>query len=221
MKLEEAARRVQKFEAGSLTDRLSNLELIFQGSGTNQAKELCDANKLDSNLLSASFELKKLAGQINVVIHAAGILASLPSILKEGEKIEYLSLGAGNTGKQFDLETTHRIAEFKFINWKGGPESIRQNSLFKDFFGLAEEETEKKKYLYVLSIEKPLKFFTGKRKLSSVMSKNIALQSKFSSIYGSRFSVVNEYYKFRENEVQLVDIAPELPELTEIIQKIA
>ena len=217
MKLEEAARRVQDFEAGSLTDRLSNLELIFQGLGANQAKELCAANKLDPNLLSASFELKKLAGQINVVIHSTGVLASLPSILEEGEKIGYLSLGAGNTGKQFDLETTHRIAEFKFINWKGGSESIRQNSLFKDFFGLAEEETEKKKYLYVLGIEKPLKFFTGKRKLSSVMSKNIALQSKFTSIYASRFSVVNEYFKFRENDVQIVDIAPVLPELSGII----
>lgn len=217
MNLEEAAKRVQEFEAGSLTDRLSKLEHIFKNVGANQAKELCHTNKLDTHLLSASFELKKLAGQINVVIHAAGILASLPSILEEGERIEYLSLGAGNTGKQFDLETTHRIAEFKFINWKGGPESIRQNSLFKDFFGLAEEEIKKKKYLYVLGIEKPLKFFTGKRKLSSVMSKNIALQSKFSSIYGSRFSVVNEYYEFRQNDVHLVDISPVLPELFEIM----
>ncbi|MFH1976838.1 MAG: hypothetical protein ABIJ52_15020 [Pseudomonadota bacterium] len=217
MKLEEAARRVQNFEDGSLTKKLSNLEHIFKGMGAIQAKELCATNKLDANLLSASFELKKLAGQINVVIHAAGILASLPSLLIEGEKIEYLSLGAGNTGKQFDLETTHRIAEFKFINWKGGSESIRQNSLFKDFFGLAEEETEKDKYLYVLGIEKPLKFFNGKRKLSSVMSKNIALQSKFISIYALRFSIVNEYYKFRENNVKLVDIAPVLPELIEII----
>ncbi len=217
MKIEESARRVQNFESDSLTDRLSNLELIFQGLGANQAKGLCDANKLDSMLLSASFELKKIAGQINVVIHAAGILASLPFILKEEEKIEYLSLGAGNTGKQFDLKTTHRIAEFKFINWKGGPESIRQNSLFKDFFGLAEEETEKTKCLYVLGTEKPLKFFTGKRKLSSVMSKNISLKNTFSNIYGSRFSVVKEYYKFRKNDVQLVDISPELPELNEIM----
>jgi len=77
MKLEEAARIVQDFENGSLTGRLSKLELIFKGLGSNQAKELCAVNKLDSNLLSASFELKKLAGQINVVIHATGILASL------------------------------------------------------------------------------------------------------------------------------------------------
>lgn len=217
MQIEEAARKVQDFEDGSLTYRLSRLELDSKGLGSNQIKELCASNKLDSSLLSASFELKKLAGQINVVIHATGILASLPFILNEGEKIEYLSLGAGNTGKQFDLETTHRIAEFKFINWKGGPESIRQNSLFKDFFGLAEQETNKKKFLYVLGLEKPLKFFNGKRKLDSVMSKNNALQKNFKSIFASKFSVVNEYYKFRKNDVRIVDISPMLPELTEII----
>jgi hypothetical protein len=138
--------------------------------------------------------------------------------LVKGEKVEYLSLGAGNTGKQFDLETTHRIAEFKFINWKGGSETIRQNSLFKDFFGLAETDTAKEKYLYVLYIEKPLKFLTGKRKLSSVMSRNIALQRKFTSIYDQRFSVVKEYYEFRKNEVKLVDIVSLLPELVGSIE---
>ena len=217
MKIENAARKVQDFEDGSLTDRLSNLELNSQGLGANQIKKLCAINKLDSTLLSAAFKLKKIAGQINVVIHATGILASLPFVLNEGEAIEYLSLGAGNTGKQFDLETTHRIAEFKFINWKGGPESIRQNSLFKDFFGLAEERTKKKKYLYVLGLEKPLKFFNGKRKLESVMSKNNALKMKFNSLFSSRFSVVREYYKFRENVVRIVDLSPVLPELTEFL----
>ena len=217
MKLEEAAKRVQDFESGSLTDRLSQLESIFQNVGVLQAKELCFSHNLNSQLLSASFELKKLAAQINIIIHATGILASLPFILNNGEKVEYLSLGAGNTGKKFDLETNYRIAEFKFINWKGGPESIRQNSLFKDFFGLAEEKTNKKKYLYVLGTEMPMKFFNGKRKLSSIMSKNIALQKQFTSLYKSQIATVNEYYKLKKMEVVLEDLTPILPELREII----
>ncbi len=217
MKLEKAARRVKKFEAGSLTERLSTLESSFQGIGVKQAKELCVTHNLNSKLLSASYDLKKLASQINVVIHAVGILASLPSILNKGEKIQYLSLGAGNTGKKFDLETNNRIAEFKFIHWKGGAEAIRQNSLFKDFFGLAEEKTEKKKYLYVLGTEIPAKFFHGKRKLSSIMSRNIALQKEFRVLYGESFSYINEYYEFRKNEVQLKDLTPILPELNEIM----
>ena len=79
---------------------------------------LCQALGLDIDLLTASYLVKSLAGQINVIIHAVGILTALPEILEENERVEYLSLGAGNTGRQFDLETDRRIAEFKFINWK-------------------------------------------------------------------------------------------------------
>lgn len=69
--------------------------------------------------------------KVNVVIHALGILLCLPHILEADGTVQYVSLGAGNTGRQFDLETDRRVAEFKFIQWQGGPESIRQNSLFK------------------------------------------------------------------------------------------
>ena len=40
-----------------------------------------------------------------------------------------------------DLETNHRVAEFNFSHWQGGADTIRQNSLFKDFFQLAEYQT--------------------------------------------------------------------------------
>jgi hypothetical protein len=32
-------------------------------------------------------------------------------------------IGAGYTGREFDLETNYRVAEFKFIHWRGGPEA--------------------------------------------------------------------------------------------------
>jgi hypothetical protein len=35
-----------------------------------------------------------------------------PPIVRPGEIIEYVSLCAGNTGRAFDLETNHRVAEF-------------------------------------------------------------------------------------------------------------
>ena len=62
------------------------------------------------------------------------------------EVIEELSIGAGNTNRHFDLVTNKRIAEFKFINWSGKQDTIRQNSVFKDFFELDVYETDKKKY---------------------------------------------------------------------------
>ncbi len=213
MKLEEAAKRVQVFEGASLTERLSELELSFKGLNRKESERLCLAHELDSSLLASAFEIKKLAGQINVLIHAAGILAALPSILEKAEVIESLSLGAGNTGKKFDLETDKRVAEFKFINWRGGAEAIRQNSLFKDFYDLAEFETDKEKYLYVLGLEMPLKFFNGGRNLKSVMSLNKSLSSEFFDKYKDRFTVVHDYFNFRKNSVKITDLIPVVPEL--------
>jgi len=54
--------------------------------------------------------------------------------LQSGEVVEQLSLGAGNSGKSFDLTTNQRVAEFKFIQWKGGSESARKREFFKDFY---------------------------------------------------------------------------------------
>ena len=87
-----------------------------------------------AEVLGAAGLIKRLAGQIHVVIHALGILLCLPRILQPGEVVEYVSLGAGNTGRAFDLETNQRIAEFKFIRWQGGAEVIRQGSKRTPFF---------------------------------------------------------------------------------------
>ncbi|SRR6266550_4167304 len=132
--LAKAAKRIEAFEQGSLTDRLSGLEALFENADRKRSVDFCGSQEVGFGLLQAALELKEVAGQINVLIHAAGILAALPSILKDSETVQTLSLGAGNTGRRFDLVTNRRIAEFKFIHWRGGAEAIRQNSLFKDFY---------------------------------------------------------------------------------------
>jgi hypothetical protein len=118
-----------------------------------------------------------------------------------------VSLGAGNTGRQFDLETNLRVAEFKFISWRGGPESIRQNGLFKDFFMLAESDVDKRKYLYVLGTAHPLKFFNGGRALSSVLSRGDKTKKLFEERYGTRFTVVREYYDLKREAVIVEDVS--------------
>lgn len=50
---------------------------------------------------------------------ASETLLSLPNILDSGERVESLSLGAGNTPGGHDLVTDRRIAEFKFTRWRG------------------------------------------------------------------------------------------------------
>jgi len=137
----------------------------------------------------------------------------LPHILRPGEVIDYVSLGAGNTGRAFDLETNLRVAEFKFIRWRGGPESIRQNSLFKDFYEMAEHETQKEKYLYVLGTEHGERFFNGGRSLSSVLSRNVTLRNKFNEKFGDRYGTVRDYYLPRKGRVVIQDVSAFVPEL--------
>lgn len=142
-----------------------------------------------------------------------GILLCLPRILEPGEAIQYVSLGAGNTGRDFDLETSRRIAEFKFINWKGGPESIGQNALFKDFYEMAEHATDKQRFLYVLGTEHVNKFFHGGRALSSVLSRNVKLGKEFAEKYGDRYQKVRDYYVPRKDMVMIQDVSSFIPEL--------
>ncbi len=211
--LPKAAERIQQFERGALTSHIGDIEASLQGLDKKGCEEAFRALVLGPDLLESALVLKKAAGQVNVLIHAIGILLSLPHILRSGETIEALSLGAGNTGRPFDLETSLRIAEFKFIHWRGGPEAIRQNSLFKDFYLLAEYDSNKEKYLYVLGTEHPLHFLNGGRALSSVMSRNNKLWTTFQQTYGDRFSRVNEYYEYRKTEVKLVNLSEILPQL--------
>jgi hypothetical protein len=143
---------LKRFTRTDLGGTLSGIESAVKGlTAASCAKTLSTAG-VTSEVLSAAASLKRLAGQVNVAIHATGILLCLPHILEAEEIIEYVSLGAGNTGREFDLETNRRIAEFKFIHWRGGAESIRQNLLFKDFYLLAESKSSKRKYLYVLIV---------------------------------------------------------------------
>ncbi len=211
--LVKSAKKIQDFEHGDLTKRIANLEAELEGLNQNRVQLLCSENKIDDTLLHSAITLKNALGQINVVIHAIGIMSLLPIILQPGELVESLSLGAGNTGKKFDLETNLRIAELKFIQWKGGAEAIRQNSLFKDFFYLAEENTNKKRCLYVLGLEHPIKFLEGGRDIKSVLSRNVKLLNIFRNRYHGQFSKVREYYHFRKHLVDIIDINKVVPSL--------
>jgi hypothetical protein len=212
MELVQAARLIQAFEKGSLTKQISTVENQFSHQTIENIPNLLNKFSVFTETLDAALVIKKAAGQINVVIHTLGIILSLPYILEKDEVVESLSLGAGNTRKDFDLETDKRVAEFKFIHWQGGAEAIRQNQVFKDFFLLAEYETKKSKFLYLLEKEIPLKFFEGGRAINSVMSRNKRINDRFHEIYGDQFLRIKEYYLYRKDDVEIVDLCDVLPD---------
>jgi hypothetical protein len=213
----QALAAIQRFSGTDLTRTLARVEAALKGVTAEDSVEAISACGANANVIAAAGLVKRLVGQINVVIHASGILLCLPHLLEPGESVVHVSLGAGNTGRAFDLETTHRVAEFKFIRWQGGSEAIRQNSLFKDFYLLAEDSTSKRKFLYVLGTEQPLKFFNGGRALSSVLSHNVRLQKRFFDAFGGQYRTVRDYYLPRRERVVIEDVSALVPELTSIV----
>lgn len=205
--LEKAIKIVAGFSAKSmLTQRIAEIEAQLATKDSDSVSGFLNAAGIGQQALKGALRIKEAASQIDVVVHALGILTALPYILDQDERISYLSLGAGNTGKDFDLETDKRVSEYKFINWQGGPESIRQNGLFIDFFNLAKQETHKKKCLYVIDTKYPMRFLKGGRALNSVLSKNQKAAMKFFSKYGDRYKVVSEYYRDFSHNVEIIDL---------------
>jgi hypothetical protein len=204
---------LQTFGGSDLTQTLAQIEGSLQSITLDRYADVLAACGAKSEVLGAAGLVKRLASQINVVVHALGILLCLPHILRPGEAIDYVSLGAGNTGRAFDVETNQRIAEFKFIRWQGGPESIRQNALFKDFYEMAEYPSEKQKFLYVLGTEHVDRFFNGGRAISGVLSRHVKLRNQFTDKFGDHYVKVRDYYLPRKGMVEIQDVSPFVPEL--------
>lgn len=211
MDIAAAATALQKFAGASLTAELSCIECSLKGA--SKAASLALLSEDEKQALTAAASLKRIAAQVNTAIHALGIMVCLPHLLEDGEIVEYVSLGAGNTGRSFDLETNRRVAEFKFIHWQGTSETIRQNSIFKDFFLLEDYQTSKRKYLYVLGTAHPLKFFNARRAIASVLSKDEAVRNQFRQRFGDRYTTVREYFTEHLEAVVIEDVSNWVPEL--------
>jgi hypothetical protein len=201
------------FVGRDLTAVLAAIEGKACGATATTCPEVLASAGVSIGALESAALLKRMVGEINVAIHALGVLLCLPHILKPGETVEYLSLGAGNTGRSFDLETDRRVAEFKFIHWRGGAEAIRQNGLFKDFLLLAEHETEKSRHLYVLGLDHPMRFLQGRRSLRSVLGHHVKLERQFFAKYGDQYNTVRDYYLKHRSRVAIEDVSPWLPAL--------
>lgn len=204
---------VQSLGAGQeLRQRIADLEQTLAGKTREQATALVDADGITSEALLAALVIKAMAGQINVIVHALGILLSLPYLLEDGEVIEGLSLGAGNTGRNHDLETDRRVAEFKFITWRGGADTIRQNGLFVDLFNLASSDTTKRRELYVLGKREPDRFLNGRRAIPSVLTKHATVKARFDQRHATDgYATVREYWEAVRSQVEIIDLREKAP----------
>lgn len=196
--------KAPKVRVGGLEARLANV------SGKDVPTVLNDEG-IDDSALAGALAIKDLAGQINVVIHTLGILLALPYILGHDEVILSLSLGAGTGGKPYDLETNRRIAEFKFVRWRGH-DGVRQTTLFADFVTLATANTEKRRELYVVGSDRPIRFLSkSKRALSDVCKSRPDIYELVTRTHGDRLKSVHEYTDTCVHLVRIIDLEAVLP----------
>jgi hypothetical protein len=86
---------IHKFSGSDLTGTLARIEDSVRGlTAVDTQNFLLEAGAANEVLMAAA-AMKRLAGQINVVIHALGILLCLPHILEAGEQVEATSMTAG------------------------------------------------------------------------------------------------------------------------------
>lgn len=214
--IDDAIKQTERFRGISLAQTIADIEARLAGTVKNEVTAVNNSLHLDKALITSAAQVKRASAQIDVIIHAAGILYTLPRILEDGEIVESLSLGAGNAGSDFDLVTDRRIAEFKFIHWQGGSEAVRKKTFFEDYFKLIRTQSRKIKYFYLLNTEIPLRFLKGKSKILRMLDRNRRLANDFQRLYGDKFQTVGEYYSMHQGQVQfinLLDIAPDLKEL--------
>ena len=207
-----AIARLDAFTAGGMPrTRLLQLERLIAGVDRDEVEAVLIHEMIDDDVLRAALVLKRIAGEVNVLIHATGILLTLHHILEPNERVLYASLGAGTGGRRYDLETDHRIAEFKFTNWRGN-DSVRQRELFADFVNLAEASDERRRQLFVTGAALPRRFLTGsKRSLASVCERRRDVLDRITTAHGNAFATVSDYVLACKDRVEIVDLADVLP----------
>jgi len=191
----------------NLKTRIATIERGLHDKSITDVLDYVTQHKV-SEMLKEKLLIKKLSAQVDVAIHAYGILLALSKIMEDGEVIQYLSLGAGSTGKAFDVATSKRIAEFKFATWDGGSNTIRQNGIFKDFLELAisTKSDGKTKQLYCLSADDVIRFLSNsERSLASVLSRN-PINKKYPDIQ-TQYKTVKAFYQTYKNEVEIVELS--------------
>jgi len=190
----------------SLKEKIASIEDELNGKRKSDITDFIISHGIQ-DLLSENFLIKQLSSQVDVMIHAFGTLYALLNILEPDEIIIEMSLGAGNTGKQYDVATSKRLAEFKFANWNSSSNTIRQNTIFKDFVGLVryDDIEKRKKYIYCLDHSHVIDFFENSgRNLQNVLSRN-TIHQKHEDLWDS-YSSVKEYFNKHKNEVGIVDL---------------
>ncbi len=89
--LAESVDRIAEFAGKHLATKIGELEYEFSRLDRVKVKSQLQSFSINKELLAAALSIKRSAAQIDVVLHALGILVRLPSIMEDSEIVESLS----------------------------------------------------------------------------------------------------------------------------------
>ena len=200
MNIDEAINVINAFKNQSVREKLKEIEKLDETISEHDFE----------TIFSAANVIKKASAQIDEIVHASGIMIALSVWLHADEKVEYLSLGAGNHKNHFDLKTNLRIAEFKFGKWnEGGANGVRRRGYFSNYVSLLTSTDQRDKYFVVEDKEAFLTFIKGKASWKNVLSKNPFVLEKLEKFLKENsmrdVQTINEIYLKFEKVVTIVD----------------
>lgn len=173
----------------------------------------------------AAQALKRLSGEIHVVLHAVGIAAALPYLLEADEQVQAVSLDHDASGvasrhpglPAADLVTDRQAAEFTFIRWAAKGNGGREVKLLKNLVELdvADHVGDRRRVLYVTGGAPALRFLTSKQAIASKLRNEAGTLALFRDAHGSNFATVGDYWAAlrRTDRVELVDLYDLAPDL--------
>ncbi|MFE0592651.1 hypothetical protein [Micromonospora echinospora] len=203
--------------SADLTRRIADLEGRMEGIDRSTAAELAEGSGMSLDLLLAALLVRRHAGRLSDIIHAAVITQVVPLILGEGERVlRRPSLAAGNDpGRPYDLETDRRIAEFKMSVWKGA-DAMRKRGVFADLVHLALDESGRRAQLFVAGL--PAVHFLRTAKGSAAWALNRSspvLRQRFEERFGSLDVPIRDFTAGPAGHVELINLAELLPTIAQ------
>ncbi|MFC8385981.1 hypothetical protein [Nocardia sp. NPDC057272] len=200
----------------NLTAHLAAAEADFQGAGSTTSHEVTTRYGFSDDLLDAALAVRAHVGRLNDVIHATVIARVLPALLEDGEVVvQRPSLGAGNDpSRPFDLETDHRIAEFKVAQWKGA-DTMRKRGVVADLVHLALDESGRRAQLFVVGAL-PIRFLTtSKSTIAWALARSSPhTRARFEQRFGPATDfTIADFTRVHGRHIELVDLATLVPSL--------
>lgn len=197
-----------------LTVAVRDLERALDGCDGEAAAEKVAAVGVHGELLTAAVATRRQLGRLNDLIHASAIALLLPTLLEPNEVVQGRpSLAAGNDPtRPYDLQTDKRVAEFKLAQWAGA-DAMRKRGAFKDLVHLAADDSGRRAQLFVVG-QAPIRFL---RESASPalwgLDRATSTRAMFEQRFGPLTMSIRQFTAGPGAHVELVDLAPLLPEL--------